>query len=124
MAKQIDMAEVWPTPALVRAARSLLGMAQEDLAEKAGFVRKTVILIESHVGATMDARRVAVVEELAAFLRKQGIEFLPARGKDGAGVRFADRDREAMVVAEIKEDIERRRAERQRKKVRKTGGKR
>lgn len=118
MAKQIDMSEVWPTPALFRAARGLLGWGQEDLAEKAGFARKTIVLIESHVTSTMDARREAVVRELAAFLEKQGIEFLPpARGKDGVGggVRFADREREAKVVGEVRAEIERRAAERERK---------
>ena len=114
MAKQIDMTEVWPTPALFRAARGLLGMGQEDLAEKAGFARKTIILIESHVGSTMDARREAVVKELASFLERQGIEFVPPRGKEGSGVRFADRGREAKVVDHVRTEIERRRAERDR----------
>lgn len=92
-------------------------MGQEDLAEKAGFARKTVILIESHVGATMDARREAVVRELAAFLERQGIEFLPPRGKEGAGVRFADRGREEKVVDELRDAINRRKDERERKRA-------
>jgi DNA-binding XRE family transcriptional regulator len=121
MAKQIDMSEIWPTPALFRAARGMLGMGQENLAEKTGFARKTIILIESHTNDTMDARREAVVRELAAFLERQGIEFLQPRGKEGAGVRFADRGREAKVVDELREDIARRKAERERKaKGRKT----
>lgn len=115
MAKKIDMTEVWPTPALFRAARGLLGLGQEDLAEQTGFARKTVILIESHTDNTMDARREAVVKELAAFLERQGIEFLPPRGKGGAGVRFADHEREAKVVDQVKADIEGRKAERERK---------
>ncbi|MGY4617662.1 DNA-binding XRE family transcriptional regulator [Bradyrhizobium sp. USDA 4472] len=110
MAKLIDMSEVWPTPALFRAARGLLCWGQEDLAEKSGFARKTIILIESHTAATMDARRVAIVEELAAFLEKQGVEFVPKRGKEGAGVRFKDGGHEAKVVEKMKADIERRKA--------------
>lgn len=118
MARRIDMSDVWPTPALFRAARGLLGWGQEVLAEQSGFARKTIVLIEGHVTSTMDARREAVVRELAAFLEKQGIEFLPpARGKDGAGggVRFADHGREAIVVDEVRAEIERRAAARQRK---------
>lgn len=115
MAKLIDISEVWPTPALFRAARGLLGWGQEDLAEQTGFARKTIILIESHVASTMDARREAVVRELAAFLEKQGIEFLAPRGKEGAGVRFADRGREAKVVDQVRAEVERRKAERERK---------
>jgi DNA-binding XRE family transcriptional regulator len=121
MAQQIDMADVWPTPALFRAARGLLGIGQEELAERSGFARKTIILIESHVSATMDARREAVVKELATFLEKQGIEFVQPRGKEGAGVRFGDRERETKVVARLAHDIDRRRAERQSKsRARKT----
>ncbi|WFU41447.1 hypothetical protein QA640_02640 [Bradyrhizobium sp. CB82] len=110
MAKLIDMSKVWPTPALFRAARGLLCWGQEELAEKSGFARKTIILIESHSSATMDARRVAIVEELASFLEKQGIEFVPTRGKEGAGVRFKERGREAKVVEEMKAQIELRKA--------------
>jgi DNA-binding XRE family transcriptional regulator len=113
MAKLIDMSEVWPTPALFRAARGLLCWGQEDLAEKSGFARKTIILIESHTAATMDARRVAIVEELATFLEKQGVEFVPKRGKEGAGVRFRDGGREARVVEEMKAESERRKAGRE-----------
>lgn len=113
MAKLIDMSMVWPTPALFRAARGLLCWGQEDLAEKSGFARKTIVLIESHAAATMDARRVAVVEALAIFLEKQGIEFVPARGKEGAGVRFKDPGREARVVEEMKAESERRKAGRE-----------
>jgi DNA-binding XRE family transcriptional regulator len=121
MAKQLDMAEIWPTPALFRAARGLLGIGQEDLAEKTGFARKTIILIESHVGVTMDARREVVVRELAAFLEKEGIEFVRPRGREGAGVRFVDREREGKVVEKLRADIERRKADRERKAAERGG---
>ncbi|WP_298257279.1 hypothetical protein [Bradyrhizobium sp.] len=125
MAAQIDMADVWPTPALFRAARGLLGIGQDELAEQAGCARKTVVLIESHVGATMDARRVAMVRDLAAFLEKRGIEFVrPPSGQKGTGVRFADGNREAKVTAELRDKIDRRRSARQRKIKRKTTSKR
>jgi DNA-binding XRE family transcriptional regulator len=115
MAKQLDMAGVFPTPALFRAARGLLGMGQEDLAQKTGFARKTIILIEAHVGSTMDARREAVVRELAAFLEKEGIEFLWPKGGEGGGVRFVDRMVEVKVVSNLRAQIERRKADRKRK---------
>lgn len=131
MAKQLDMKDVWPTPALFRAARGLLGMGQDDLAEKTGFARKTIILIESHVGTTMDARRELVIRELAAFLKQEGIEFLRPKGNEGGGVRFADRQREAKAMEELRELIDERKAHRnkkassaQRKKVQKKPAKR
>ena len=115
MAKQVHISEVWPTPALIRAARGLLGIGQEELARQTGRARKTVIAIESHTDETMDSRREAVIKDLAGYLKRQGVEFLPPDGKKGAAVRFGDREREAEVVEKLRKDIERRKLERQRK---------
>ncbi|QOZ06676.1 hypothetical protein [Bradyrhizobium sp. CCBAU 51765] len=112
MAKQVDMSEVWPTPALFRAARGLLNMGQDELAARNGYVRKTVILIENHVDPTMDTRRQEVVEVLAAFLEGQGIEFIRPQDGKGGGVRFANGKREAQTVSEVRHLIEERRGSR------------
>jgi DNA-binding XRE family transcriptional regulator len=120
MAKRIEIERVWPTPALIRAARGLLGIGQEELADRAGFARKTVIGIELHVDPTMDERREESVRALAVYLEAQGLEFLRPTGKEGAGVRFADDRREMKVVADLRSVIEDRRAERLRKPNSKT----
>ena len=117
MAKQVDMSDVWPTPALFRAARGLLNMGQDELAARNGYVRKTVILIENHVDATMDTRRQQVVQILAAFLESQGIEFMRPKDGKGGGVRFANGKREAQTVDEVRLLIAERRGSRRRKAV-------
>jgi DNA-binding XRE family transcriptional regulator len=90
MPKEVAIAEVWPTKAVLRAARGLVGMSQQDLAEAAKVSRKSIILIESHEGNTMDYRRVQIVEILAEFFeKKKGVEFIRPQGKKGAGVRLA-----------------------------------
>lgn len=117
MARQVDMLDVWPTPPLFRAARGLLNMGQDELAARNGYVRKTVILIENHVDATMDTRRLEVLQILAAFLESQGIEFVRPRSGKGGGVRFANEEREAQTVDEIRHLIEERRGSRRQKPV-------
>jgi DNA-binding XRE family transcriptional regulator len=90
MVKIVPMSEVWPTPALLRAARGLLGLRQAELAKQSKVSRKSIILIEAHVGDTMDSRRVEVVEKLGDyFTEKKNIEFIRPKGKKGAGVRSA-----------------------------------
>jgi DNA-binding XRE family transcriptional regulator len=90
METEIPTAQVWPTPALIRAARGLLAIGQKTLAERAGCSRKTVVLIEHHQAEVMDHRRVAVVKKLAAYFERQGIEFLRPRGGKGAGIRMRE----------------------------------
>jgi DNA-binding XRE family transcriptional regulator len=88
MAKEVPMLEVWPTPALLRAARGLLGLRQQEVAKQAKISRKSIILIEAHVGDNMDSRRVEIVKKLGEyFTNKQGVEFIRPRGTKGAGVR-------------------------------------
>lgn len=115
MAKQIPIEEIWPTPALIRAARGLLGIGQEELADKVKCARKTVVMIEGHTEDTMDARREAVVKVLAKYLEGQGVEFLPPDGKSGPAVRFSERDRETKVVQHLRKVIAERKRIRDRK---------
>ena len=88
MVKDVPMSQVWPTPALLRAARALLGLRQQEVARQSKVSRKTLILIEAHEGHTMDSRRVEMVEKLGEFFTKRrGVEFIRPKGKKGAGVR-------------------------------------
>jgi DNA-binding XRE family transcriptional regulator len=88
MVKKIPTLEVWPTPALIRAGRGLLGISQQELADSIDRHRKSVLMIENHVDEMMDTRRVVLVEEIASYLESQGIEFIRPRADKGAGVRL------------------------------------
>jgi DNA-binding XRE family transcriptional regulator len=98
MAKQIPLDDVWPTPALLRAARAMLAIGQEEIAKEANCARKTVILVENHLQETMDLRRVEMVRKLAVYLVGEGIEFIRPRDGKGAAVRFADPSVEAKAL--------------------------
>ncbi len=88
MANEIPTEDVWPTPALIRAARGLMGIGQAELANEAKCSRKTIILIESDESETMDYRRVEVLQKLAAKLEALGVEFVRPRDGKGAGIRY------------------------------------
>lgn len=85
---------IWPTPALIRAARGLVGVGQADLARRARVSRKAVIAIETDLSDTMDYRRIAVLRKLQAVLENEfAIEFQKATRTAGPGVRFRVRRR-------------------------------
>jgi transcriptional regulator with XRE-family HTH domain len=73
----------------LRAARSLLGWSQTELAEHAGLSLPTVKRVESGSG---DGPKVSdeAREKLRAALEKAGVEFIPENG-GGAGVRMKRR---------------------------------
>ncbi|HYD32101.1 MAG TPA: helix-turn-helix transcriptional regulator [Azospirillaceae bacterium] len=77
------MHNVQITPAQCRAARALLGMQQEELANSAKVARKTLADFEGQKSSpqprTLDAIRIA--------LEAAGVEFIPENG-GGAGVRL------------------------------------
>jgi transcriptional regulator with XRE-family HTH domain len=83
----IPIDRVWPTPRLIRAARGLLGIDQAKLAERAGVSRKVIVYIENDESDTMDYRRVAVVEKIAAALERD-VEFTRSSPTRGEGVRL------------------------------------
>ena len=80
---------IWPTPRLIRAARGLVGIDQETLAEQAGVTRLTVIKIEADESDRMDPRRLKALRSLQRVLEDEyGIEFTAASKNAGEGVRF------------------------------------
>ncbi|WP_312017251.1 helix-turn-helix transcriptional regulator [Bradyrhizobium sp. AUGA SZCCT0176] len=77
------------TPALIRAARALLGFDQAALAESSGISRKTISLIEVDEREKLDPRRKEVLIKLRRHLEKDmDVEFTFASGKSGEGVRL------------------------------------
>jgi transcriptional regulator with XRE-family HTH domain len=73
-----------PSPAQLRAARSLIGWSQTDLAKKAGLSLPTVKRVETDLGVRVsdEAKR-----KLHQALENAGIEFIPENG-GGPGVRL------------------------------------
>ena len=70
----------------IKAARSLLGWSQDDLAEKSGISKPTIGRLESQDGETLGGRQ-ETGAALVAALEKGGIEFIAENG-GGAGVRL------------------------------------
>jgi DNA-binding XRE family transcriptional regulator len=89
MVNDIPVSEIWPTPALLRAARGLVGIDQATLAKNAKVSRKAVISVENDTSERMDYRRVEVLLKLATALeRKHGVEFTKPTLNRGEGVRL------------------------------------
>jgi DNA-binding XRE family transcriptional regulator len=89
MVNEIPASEIWPTPALIRAARGLVGVDQATLAKNAKVSRKAVISLENDTSDRMDYRRVEVLVKLATALEKKyGVEFTKPTSNRGEGVRL------------------------------------
>jgi transcriptional regulator with XRE-family HTH domain len=73
----------------IKAARSLLGWSQDDLAERSGVSKPTIGRLESQDGETLGGRQ-ETGAALVAALEKAGIEFIQENG-GGAGVRLKRR---------------------------------
>lgn len=73
-------------PKIFRAARVLLGWSQEDLAEKTGLGRSTIIRLE--MGETN--ARVVTFRTIQKALEEGGIKFLSATESEGEGIRYRD----------------------------------
>ncbi len=71
------------TPAQIRAARSLLGLSQGDVATASGVSVPTVKRAEAQSGAVSRA----TVETISRALERAGVAFIAENG-EGAGVRL------------------------------------
>lgn len=76
----------------IKAARSLLGWSQDDLADRSGVSKPTIGRLESIDSDDPIAGRPETGRALVAALEKAGVEFIPENG-GGAGVRLAKRAR-------------------------------
>ena len=72
-------------PAQIRAARSLIGISQNELSEMADVGISTIKRIELAPDVTGSARTLL---KLQSALEKAGIEFIPAGEGKGPGVRL------------------------------------
>ena len=74
----------------IKAARSLLGWSQDDLAAHSGVSKPTIGRLESDDIADAIGGRRETAEKLVAALESGGIQFIRENG-GGAGVRLAKR---------------------------------
>jgi DNA-binding XRE family transcriptional regulator len=67
---------------MMRVARALLELSQEELAKRAGVGRQTIVRIEGGGrGVAFDA-----VEKVRGALEKSGVVFLPSSGEHGPAI--------------------------------------
>jgi transcriptional regulator with XRE-family HTH domain len=78
----------------VKAARSLLGWSQDDLADRSGVSKPTIGRLEAIDSDDPVGGRPETGAALVAALEKAGVEFIPENG-GGAGVRLAKRTKRA-----------------------------
>lgn len=76
----------------IKAARSLLGWSQDDLADHSGVSKPTIGRLEALDSDDPIGGRPETGEALARALEKAGVEFIPENG-GGPGVRLAKRVR-------------------------------
>ena len=76
----------------IKAARSLLGWSQDDLAERSGVSKPTIGRLEAIDSDDPIGGRPETGEALVSALEKAGVEFIPENG-GGAGVRLAKRSK-------------------------------
>jgi transcriptional regulator with XRE-family HTH domain len=74
----------------IKAARSLLGWSQDDLADASGISKPTIGRLEATDSNDSIGGRPETGETLVAALEKAGVEFIAENG-GGAGVRMAKR---------------------------------
>lgn len=67
----------------IRAARALLGWSQQQLADRAVVSVTAVKRLEAGIGDP----RMSTVQAIKAALEAAGVEFIPASGGKGSGVR-------------------------------------
>ena len=83
----------------IKAARSLLGWSQDDLAERSGVSKPTIGRLEAIDSDAPIGGRPETGEALKTALEKAGVEFIPENG-GGAGVRLKRRGRTARKSSE------------------------
>ena len=72
-------------PAQIKAARALLGLGQEELSRLASVGTSTLKRVELSTEVTGSARTLWKIQEA---LEEAGVEFIPAEGGKGPGVRL------------------------------------
>lgn len=81
----------------LRAARALVDLSQEQVAELAGVSRRTVVRIESGgKGIAIEA-----LEKVRIAFEKEGVEFLPSTGELGPGVALRRQKNVIVNVSDL-----------------------
>lgn len=81
------MESLYEMMSLLRAARALVGLHQQQLADLAGVSRQVIIKIEkSETGI-----QVAAIEKVRRALERNGVEFLPSTSDRGPGIAMKKR---------------------------------
>ncbi|MEW5728224.1 MAG: helix-turn-helix transcriptional regulator [Pseudomonadota bacterium] len=75
------------SPGQCRAARALIGLRQEDLAEQSGVGLRTIVNFEKGNSTPIAANLVAIQRAL----EEAGVQFIPENG-GGAGVRLKQKE--------------------------------
>jgi transcriptional regulator with XRE-family HTH domain len=70
--------------AVLRAARILANLSQQEVAQRAGIGRHTLMRLESGD----EAVGIGIVERVHSVLERAGVEFLPATQDSGPGIRL------------------------------------
>ena len=78
----------------IKAARSLLGWSQDDLAAHSGVSKPTIGRLESNDTADAIGGRPETAEKLVAALEDAGIQFIHENG-EGPGVRLRKRSKQS-----------------------------
>lgn len=77
------------TPAMIRAARGLLGLDQTGAAELAGLSQRTISKLEAENDLfSKDSRRRNALQAIRSGFEKAGIEFIFQSEESGQGVRM------------------------------------
>jgi len=77
------------TPAMIRAARGLLGLDQAGAAELAGLSQRTISKLEAENDLfSKDLRRRNALQAIRSGFEKAGIEFIFPSEESGHGVRM------------------------------------
>ena len=77
------------TPALIRAARGLLGLDQAQVAERAGLKQRTISKLEREIEFSLkDKRRREALAAIRHAFENDGIEFIFPSETSGPGVRM------------------------------------
>ncbi len=79
------------TPSQVKGARAMLGLSQRELAGLAGVGLATVQRLELTAGVRGAAE---TLWKIQSALEESGVEFIPADGEKGPGVRLKHRTRD------------------------------
>ena len=76
------MDSIYETLRVLRAARALVGLSQEQVAERAGVSRRTVVRIETGgKGIAVEA-----LEKVRVSFERAGVEFIPSTVERGPGI--------------------------------------